>query len=80
MLEVVTEFGNAAGFPVNHSIGERRDGDLGETYCVPTKAKEILGWEARYTLADMCAHAWKWAQQNPKGYEKSAEALALSES
>ena len=32
------------------------------------KAKELLGWEAQYDLAKMCESAWKFQQQNPKGY------------
>jgi UDP-glucose 4-epimerase len=79
VLEVIAALGDAAGFPVPHDIGGRREGDLAVTYCVPDKAKAILGWEAQYTLPDMCKHAWNWSQQNPQGYPKPEEAIARAE-
>ena len=36
----------------------------------PTKAKEILGWEAKKSIEDMCADSWNWQSFNPKGYKK----------
>eukprot|EP00658_Telonema_sp_P-2_P017172 TRINITY_DN16642_c0_g1_i2.p1 TRINITY_DN16642_c0_g1~~TRINITY_DN16642_c0_g1_i2.p1 ORF type:complete len:175 (+),score=34.25 TRINITY_DN16642_c0_g1_i2:141-665(+) len=70
VLEVVGEMGKAAGKEVAHEIGPRRHGDLGATYCDPSKAKRVLGWEARHSLADMCCHAWNWASKNPLGYQQ----------
>ena len=34
------------------------------------KAKEILGWEAKYDMVDMCRDAWHWQKNNPNGYRK----------
>ena len=34
------------------------------------KAKEILGWEAKHNLEDMCKSGWNWQNKNPKGYGK----------
>jgi UDP-glucose 4-epimerase len=28
----------------------------------------LLGWQAEKGLAEMCADAWRWQQQNPEGY------------
>ncbi|MBE9477596.1 MAG: UDP-glucose 4-epimerase, partial [Proteobacteria bacterium] len=40
------------------------------TYCaLPEKARNLLGWQAKRDLADMCASAWKWQSQNPDGYK-----------
>ena len=36
----------------------------------PKKAKEILGWEAKHNLEDMCKSSWNWQNKNPKGYGK----------
>ena len=36
-----------------------------------TKAASIIGWQARYTLADMCRDAWTWQSKNPAGYAKA---------
>jgi len=70
VLEVVEEMGKAAGKPVTHEIGPRRHGDLASTFCDPSKAKSVLGWEAKHSLGDMCRHAWNWQSKNPKGYEE----------
>jgi len=68
VLEVVHEMSQAAGKDLVHEIGPRRHGDLAATFCNPDKAKTVLGWEAKYTLADMCKHAWAWQSKNPNGY------------
>ena len=35
-----------------------------------TKAKEELGWEAKYDIKEMCADSWRWQKNNPNGYRK----------
>jgi UDP-glucose 4-epimerase len=37
-------------------------------YADPSLAQRLLGWRARLTLRDMCAHAWAWQRDNPQGY------------
>ena len=32
-----------------------------------TKAKNILGWEAKLDLYKMCHDSWLWQKQNPNG-------------
>ena len=34
--------------------GPRRDGDLAKVFANTKKAKEELGWEAQYSIEDMC--------------------------
>ena len=34
------------------------------------KAREVLGWKASRTLADMCRDTWNWQSSNPNGYEE----------
>ena len=29
----------------------------------------VLGWQAEYTLEDMCRDAWRWQTLNPQGYD-----------
>ncbi len=69
VLEVVKAFETAAGKPVPYGIAPRRAGDIAEYYADASKAKRLLGWSAKYTLADMCSSAWKWQSMNPNGYE-----------
>ena len=30
------------------------------------KAKEVLKWEAKRGVDEMCADAWRWQKQNPE--------------
>ena len=37
---------------ISYKIEERREWDLAVSYCNPTKAKELLNWEARFTVKE----------------------------
>jgi UDP-glucose 4-epimerase len=39
----------------------RRAGDIAACYADPTKAKTILGWEAKLGVEKMCEDAWNYA-------------------
>ena len=69
VLDVVNAFEKASGVKVPYVITERRPGDIAFSYAKADKAKALLGWEAAYTLEDMCAHSWNWQKNNPKGYD-----------
>jgi len=68
VLEVVKAFEAASGRPVPYAFAPRRSGDVAQCYADATLAKKLLGWEARHTLAEMCADAWRWQSGNPNGY------------
>ena len=68
VLEVVKAFEVASGKPVPYQVMPRRPGDVAQYFAHPGLAKELLGWEARRTLADMCADSWRWQSGNPQGY------------
>lgn len=70
VLDIVNTFQKVNDVKVNYVIGARRAGDLPVCYADASKAKRILGWEARKTLADMCRDSWNWQKQNPNGYRK----------
>lgn len=70
VLEIIKTFEEANGVKVNYDIGPRRDGDLPEVWANPGKAARLLGWQARFSLADMCRDAWCWQSKNPQGYAK----------
>jgi len=40
--------------------GRRRLGDVDAIYANAQKAKTVLNWHPRYTLADALKHAWNW--------------------
>ena len=68
VLDVVNAFQKATGIPIPYAIKPRRPGDIDIYYSDPTKAKRELGWEAKLSLEDMCADAWRWQKNNPRGY------------
>jgi len=70
VLDMIRAFGKACGKEIPYEIKPRREGDIAQCYASPVKAREELGWEAKYGLDDMCVDTWKWQSQNPKGYEE----------
>ena len=68
VLELVNTFSSVNHIPVPYEIGPRRAGDLATVYADVAKAKKVLGWEAKKTLADMCRDSWNWQTKNPSGY------------
>ena len=69
VLDIVKAFEKASGKQIPYKIVERRPGDIATCYSDPSKAKEVLGWEAKRGLAEMCEDSWRWQSQNPNGFE-----------
>ncbi len=69
VLDIVKSFEKASGKKINYVIKPRRPGDIATCYADPAKAKEELGWTAKYDIARMCEDSWRWQSQNPDGYE-----------
>ena len=61
VLELVRAFEKASGKKVPYVIAPRRAGDIAECYADVSKAKEILGWQAKYDIDDMCKDNARWA-------------------
>lgn len=70
VTEIVDTFENVNDIKINHVYGDRRPGDLPESYANADKALEVLGWKTEKTLADMCRDSWNWQKNNPNGYRK----------
>ena len=68
VLQVVAAFEKACGHAIPYEIKPRREGDIATCYCDPQKAKEDLGWEAKYGIEEMCEDSWRWQSTNPDGY------------
>lgn len=62
VLEAINAFEKVSDKKLNFEIGKRRDGDVGAIYADNTKAKQVLGWEAKKTIDEMMESAWKWEQ------------------
>lgn len=68
VLELKNAFEKASGKTVPFKIVARRPGDLATVYALPTKAKEVLGWQAEFDVERMCVDTWRWQEKNPMGY------------
>lgn len=69
VTEIVTTFEEVNHIRICHVYGNRRAGDLPESYANADKAYRILGWKTEKTLADMCRDTWNWQKNNPNGYQ-----------
>ncbi len=69
VLDIINGFEKATGVKINYKIVDRRPGDIATCYSDPSKAKEILGWEAKRDIEEMCEDSWRWQSQNPNGFE-----------
>ena len=68
VLEVVRAFEAATGRTIPYEITDRRPGDVAECWADPSKALRELGWKTELDLERMCRDAWRWQEDNPKGY------------
>ncbi len=69
VLDMVKAFEKVSGKPVPYKIAPRRAGDIAKCYADPSYAKEVLGWEAKKGINEMCEDSWRWQSHNPNGYK-----------
>jgi len=72
VLDMLRAFESASGKPVPYQVAARRAGDIAACYADPARARDLLGWSAARDLATMCADAWRWQSDNPRGYDAPA--------
>ncbi len=63
VLEAIKAFEKVSGMPLHYEIGPRRLGDVVAIYANNDHAKDLLGWQPRYSLDDMMRTAWDWEQR-----------------
>jgi UDP-glucose 4-epimerase len=73
VLDVVEAFKKASKVDIPYKLVPRRAGDIAKCYANPSYAKEVLGWEAKRTLEEMCEDSWRWQSNNPDGYNEKEE-------
>ena len=66
VLELVDTFRKANGMELPYVFGPRREGDLPAFWADADKARELLGWEAKHTVEDMCRSSWNFARNSAK--------------
>ena len=64
VLDVVHAFERASGVKIPYSVTPRRAGDIATCYADCSRAKTELGWEAKYSLDDMCRDSWNFIRKN----------------
>lgn len=68
VLDLVRAFEEESGKSVPYRVTDRRPGDIATCFADPTKSKQMLGFEAKHDIRDMCRDAWNWQSNNPNGY------------
>ena len=64
VLEIVNAFKQENKVDVPYRITDRRPGDIAVCYADPKKAKEELGFAAKYGIDDMVRDAWNYQKNN----------------
>ena len=67
VFDVLHSFEKACGRELPYNICPRRAGDIATCYANTEKAKNLLGWQAKYELDEMTADGWNFAKNNPNG-------------
>ena len=67
VLDVLKSFEKACGHKIPYEIAARRPGDVASCYADVSKATELFGWTAKYSLDEMTADGWNFTKNNPNG-------------
>jgi UDP-glucose-4-epimerase GalE len=68
--QIIATVEKVTGKKVPVKFGPRRAGDAIALYADPSRARALLGWEAKYKDPEpIIRSAWNWFQKHPNGYE-----------
>jgi UDP-glucose 4-epimerase len=68
--EIIATAERVTGKTVPVTYGPRRSGDAIALYADPSRAKQLLGWEARHKDPEtIIRSAWNWFKDHPRGYK-----------
>ena len=68
VLELVAAFSKVSEQDIPYQFVSRRAGDIASCYASADKAKDLLKWQAKLSITDMCQDSWRWQSMNPNGY------------
>jgi UDP-glucose 4-epimerase len=68
VFEMISCFSRVNGVEVPFVVGSKRSGDVPVCIAGVDKAMQLLGWEAKLGLDEMCRDSWRWQSRNPNGY------------
>ncbi|SPF79057.1 UDP-glucose 4-epimerase [Aliiroseovarius pelagivivens] len=63
VMDMLRAYEQAAGKELPYQMCPRRAGDVASVYGDPTKARDVLGFEAERGLDDMCESSWNWVSR-----------------
>lgn len=63
VLDMLKSYENACGKTLPYEITARRAGDIGGFWGDPSLAKNVLGFQAKRDLDDMCKTSWDWVSR-----------------
>lgn len=66
VFDMLQAYSRACGKTLPHIVTDRRDGDVPVLCAEVDRARELLGFEAKRTLDEMCASSWHWIQTGAK--------------
>lgn len=69
VTELIGTFEKMNNVAVATNLAERRPGDVPKSLADPSAARELIGFECKKNLAEMCLDTWNWVQKNPNGYD-----------
>jgi UDP-glucose 4-epimerase len=69
--QIIAACEKVTGKKVPVTYGPRRPGDAVALFANPSRAKNLLGWEAKYKDPEtIIKSAWEWFSKHPRGYDK----------
>jgi UDP-glucose 4-epimerase len=75
--EIIATVEKVTGKKVAVKEGPRRAGDAVALYADPSKARQVLGWEAKHKDPEtIIRSAWNWFSKHPKGYKRRQNSLS----
>ena len=73
VLEIIKTAEKVTGKKAPVTFGPRRPGDAVALYADPSRAKQRLGWAAKYKDPEtIIRSAWNWFSKHPRGYSSEA--------
>lgn len=67
--ELIDKFQKSNNLYVPTRMAAKRSGDIAKSYADPSLAKDLIGFECRKTVEQMCKDTWNWVLKNPNGYQ-----------
>jgi UDP-glucose 4-epimerase len=66
--ELIATFEKTNKVSIPSRLVARRPGDVAKSLADPSLARDLIGFECKKTLKEMCKDTWNWVQKNPNGY------------